>query len=65
MRVRRRRNREEMERDYHRLCWQNLKLRLELEVIAERPDSKAAKRILDRYRKKIAVRNEALKALQN
>lgn len=54
-----------MQKELHRLCWQNLKLRLEMEVIAERPESRAAQKILDRYRKKIEARREILKALQN
>jgi len=55
----------ELSKRHHNLLWENLKMRLELEIIAERPESKAAQRIINRYRRKIAARNEVLKALQN
>jgi hypothetical protein len=50
---------------HQKLLWENLKMRIELEVIAERPDSRAAKKILDRYRRKMAQREEALRSLEN
>ena len=43
----------------------NLFMRLHLEVIAENPESKAAKKIIARYRRLMLAREERLKEIQN
>jgi hypothetical protein len=44
---------------------QNLKMRLELEVISEDPDGEAAKKIIAKYRKLRKIRNEQFISNQN
>jgi len=43
----------------------NLFMRLHLEVIAGNPESKAAKKIIARYRRIMIAREERLKEIQN
>jgi len=54
-----------LERRNHHLSFENLKMRLEIDVLMDQPDSRAAKKILDKYRRKRARIEEALKAAQN
>jgi hypothetical protein len=45
--------------------WENLMMRLELETIAENPESKAAKKIIAKYRRKMKAREERYLSAQN
>ena len=63
MKLRERNN--ELEKRNSKLMWDVLKMRLEFEVIAENPESKAAKKIIARYRLRRDIRNEISKATQN
>jgi hypothetical protein len=45
--------------------WDNLMMRLELETIAMDPDGDAAKKILDKYRRRMKARQERYTAQQN
>jgi len=46
------------DKELRRLRWENLKLRLEIEQLVFRPDSRAAEKIRAKYRKKKAIRDE-------
>ncbi len=48
-----------------RLRWENLRMRLEIEIFLDGFESRAAKKILARYRHKREIRDEASKATQN
>jgi hypothetical protein len=47
------------------VSWDNLQMRLELETIAMDPDGEDARKILDKYRRKIKAREERFIAPQN
>ena len=47
------------------LRFENLKMRLEFEVLVENINSKASQKILAKYRRKREIRDEAEKALRN
>jgi len=47
------------DRELHRLRFENLKLRLEIEQLVFWPDSRDAEKIRAKYRKKKAIRDEA------
>ena len=47
------------------LRWENLKMRLHFEVLLDGTESKAAKKILGKYRRKRDIRNETSLATQN
>ena len=47
------------------LRWENLKMRLQFEVLLDGTESKAAKKILGIYRRKRATWDDALLELQN
>jgi len=49
----------------HKLCIDNLRMRLEFEIVMDAPNGRAAKKILDKYRRKRDRRDEALLELQN
>ena len=49
----------------HKLRWDNLQMRLEMEVLLDGTETKAAKKILNKYRRKRAERNESSLATQN
>jgi len=55
----------DLERRNGKLLWENLKMRLEFEVLIDHPEGKAAKKILARYRRKRDIRDEASLATQN
>jgi len=46
------------DKEIHRLRWEKLKLRLEIEQLVFRPFSHASEIIRDRYRKKKTIRDE-------
>lgn len=48
-----------------KLSFDVLKMRLDFEIVADNPDSPAAKKILAYYRRKKAIRDEAEQAAQN
>ena len=54
-----------LERWNTKLMWENLKMRLDFEVVAGNPEGKAAKKILAFWRRKKAIRNEIRMATQN
>jgi hypothetical protein len=54
-----------LERWNTRLMWENLKLRLDTEVVAENPEGKAAKKIIASWRRRKDRRNEMRLAAQN
>jgi len=53
------------DRELHRLRFENLKLRLEIEQLVFRPDSRAAEKIRAKYRRKKAIRDEAELMMKN
>ena len=55
----------ELEQRNGKLLWENLRMRLQLEVLAENPAGKAAAKIIAYYKRKIEIRNENSKATQN
>jgi len=55
----------ELEEQNTRLALKNLKMRLEFEVLIDEIASIEAKKILDKYRRKRARRNDSLLELQN
>jgi hypothetical protein len=55
----------ELERALRHLRIQNLHMRLDFEVLIDFPEGKAAKKILDRYRRMRKAREENLLSIQN
>ena len=55
----------QLEERNHKLSWDNLQLRLEMEILIDGTESKAAKKILSKYRRKRDIRNEDSLATQN
>ena len=55
----------ELKAQNNKLRRDNLFMRLHLEVIAGNPESKAAKKIIARYRRIMIAREERLKEIQN
>ena len=55
----------ELEERNTRLAFKNLKMRLEFEVLIDGTESIAAKKILAKYRRKRAIRNDSFLELQN
>jgi len=55
----------ELEKRNQHLSFENLKMRLEIDVLMDQPDSRAAKKILDKYRRKRERVEEVFKAAQN
>ncbi len=55
---------QELERRNSKLLWQNLQMRMEIEVLVDSCQSKAAQKILAKYRRKRTLRNID-KTLQN
>jgi len=53
------------DKEIHRLRWENLKLRLEIEQLIFWPDGKAAEKIRAKYRRKKAIRDEAELIMKN
>lgn len=47
------------------VAWENLHMRIELEIIAENPDSISAKKIIEKYRRRMKARKERLLSAQN
>ncbi len=47
------------------VSWENQMMRMELETIAENPDSQAAKEIIAKYRRKMKAREERFLSNQN
>jgi len=55
----------ELEERNTRLAFENLKMRLEFEVLIDGTKSIAAKKILDKYKRKRAIRNDSFLELNN
>ena len=55
----------ELEERNTRLAFENLKMVIEFEVLIDEIESIEAKKILDKYRRKRARRNDSLLELQN
>jgi len=55
----------EQERRNRKLLFDNLKMRIQLETIAENPEGKAAGKILGFYQRLIGIRKENSQASQN
>lgn len=55
----------EQERHNRKLLFDNLKMRIQLETIAENPEGKAAERILSHYQRMIGIRKENSQASRN
>ena len=55
----------ELEERNHRLEFDNLRMRLEFEVLIDGTESRAAKKILSKYRRKRAIRNESELSTKN
>ena len=55
----------ELQKALKHLRIQNLKMRLDFEVLIDHPEGKAAKKILAKYRRMRTVRNERLLSTQN
>jgi len=53
------------DKEIHRLRWEELKLRLEIEQLVFWPDSRAAEKIRAKYRKKKAIRDEVELMMKN
>jgi hypothetical protein len=56
---------ESLQKQIDYLRWQNLKLRLEIEILTENPVSKAAQKIIDEYRQKRQIDKELDQSLKN
>jgi len=56
---------ESLQKQIDYLRWQNLKLRLEIEILIENPVSKAAQKIIDEYRQKRQIDKELDQSLKN
>ena len=58
---------EELKKDkvIEHLRKENLRLKLEMNIIANHPNGKAAKKIIEKYRKLMKARNERYVAIQN
>ena len=56
---------QELKDQNHHLRVENIKMRLELEVLMDFPTGKAAEKILNKYRRKRAIREAALKSMSN
>jgi len=55
----------ELEEQNHRLRFDNLRMRIEFEVLIDGTDSMAAKKILAKYRRKRDIRNESELSTKN
>jgi len=53
------------DKEIHRLRWEKLKLRLEIEQLVFRPFSHASEIIRDKYRKKKTIRDEVELMMKN
>ena len=56
---------EELEERNTRLAFKNLQMRIEFETLIDSTESVAAKKILAKYRRKRAIRNDSFLELQN
>ena len=56
---------QELKETNHNLRFENLRMRLEIEELTKRPESIAAIKIMSRYIKKRAMRNEAHLSMLN
>ncbi len=55
----------ELQKQIDYLRWQNLKLRLEIEILTENPQGKEAQKIIKKYCLKRQINDERDKALKN
>ncbi len=55
----------ELQKQVDYLRWQNLKLRLEVEILTENPQSKTAQKIIEKYRRKRQIDKELDQSLKN
>ncbi len=55
----------ELQKQVDYLRWQNLKLRLEVEILTENPQSKTVQKIIEKYRRKRQIDKELDQSLKN